>query len=221
MYFKKLFFFFILLPVLVTAKTTSVIETDTIMLDKLAATVNEEIITYSDIEKAIRIFSIPQAENQSDNDFYKQVLEDLIDYKVVAIEYKNDMVLEDEDYDLIQSSVIEKNGSLERLNALLRTYGMEWTDFKSFIREKVAYEKVLDKLVKIKVSIPFSDIENYYNTQYLPSQENLGLQPKSLIEMSPEIETYLRKEQTQQELTGWLKQLRSSYKIENKLGNEN
>lgn len=221
MYFKKLFFLLILLPVLVMAKTTSVTEIDTIMLDKLAATVNEEIITYSDIEKAIRIFSIPQPENQSNTDFYKQVLEDLIDYKVVAIEYRNDMVLEDEDYDLIQSSVIEKNGSLERLNAVLRSYGMEWNDFKAFIREKVAYEKVLDKLVKIKVSIPFSDIENYYNTQYLPSQENIGLQPKSLIEMSPEIETYLRKEQTQQELTGWLKQLRASYKIENKLGNEN
>jgi len=39
----------------------------------------------------------------------------------------------------------------------------------------------------------------------------------SLFEIAPQIERHLGKVQTQEKLAGWLKEIRSSYKIENKL----
>jgi hypothetical protein len=101
--------------------------------------------------------------------------------------------------------------------ALLKGYNMEWTDFKDFIKEKVIYEKVLQQQLRVNIIVDFKEIETFYQKQYLPLQKQLELQPLSLIEMAPQIENHLRKEHTQEKLADWLKEIRSSYKIENKL----
>lgn len=196
------------------------IDTETVRIDKIAAVVGEEFITLMDIDRAIRIFSMQKKADESENAFYVRVLDELINYKTVFLEYRNDFTLEDDDYNLVQTDVIERLGSLERLNEILRYFGMDWTDFKGFIKEKVAYEKVVNKLLKVRVSIKFNEIEDFYDNEYLPTQKKLGLNPQSLIDMSPQIENHLRKERLQKELSGWLTEIRASFKIENKLSKE-
>jgi hypothetical protein len=100
---------------------------------------------------------------------------------------------------------------------LLRRFDMEWQDFKDFIMEKVAYEKVLRETFQIKININFQDIVAFYNEQYLPSQQSLRLKPKTMIEMAPLIETQLKKDRTDETLAEWLGEITASYKIENKL----
>jgi hypothetical protein len=192
----------------------------TIQIDKIAAVVEEEIITITDIDKAIQFYSFLRKKQETDNEFYNYVLEELINYKAVFLEYKNEIALEEEDYDIVQTSVILKQGSLENLTTLLHSFGMEWADFKVFIKEKVAYEMVLNKLLKVRISVSFNDIEAFYNKEYLPLQEQMGLTPKSLVEMAPQIENHLRKERIREDLSSWLADIRASLKIENKLKEE-
>ena len=68
-----------------------------------------------------------------------------------------------------------------------------------------------------QIIINFKEIESFYNKEYLPAQKKLKLKPKTLIEMTPLIEKHLRKIRTDEELSDWLKEIRSSHKIENKL----
>jgi len=192
-------------------------DTPTILVDKIATVVNDELITFTDIDKAIQFFPIFRKKEETEDDFYRQVLEDLINYKVVYLEYKNDFVLREEDYAEVQTPVIEKLGSLEELKKLLENFDMDWADFKNFIKEKVVYEKVLKNQLQVKTSIKFDEIEAFYTREYLPLQERLKLKPMSVIEMSTQIEQHLQKVRTQQKLAGWLQELRSSFKIENKL----
>jgi len=190
---------------------------DVILIDKIAAVVNEEIITQSDIDKAIQFYPILRKKDVSPQDFYISVLQDLINYKVVYLEYKDEYTLHQEDYTEVQTSIINKLGSYNKLMGLLRQFDMQWEDFKDFIKEKVFYQKVLKGIFQIKITIDFKEIEIFYNEQYLPSQESLQLKPKTLIEMAPLIETQLRKDRTDEALAGWLKEITTSYKIENKL----
>jgi hypothetical protein len=190
---------------------------DVILIDKIAAVVNEEIITQSDIDKAIQFYPILRKKDVSPQDFYISVLQDLINYKVVYLEYKDEYTLHQEDYTEVQTSIINKLGSYNKLMVLLRQFDMQWEDFKDFIKEKVFYQKVLKGIFQIKITIDFKEIETFYNEQYLPSQESLQLKPKTLIEMAPLIETQLRKDRTDEALAGWLKEITTSYKIENKL----
>lgn len=192
-------------------------EKNTILIDRIAAVVNDEIITLTDIDKAVQFYPGFRKKKESEEEFYARVLQDLINYKVVYLEYKNDFELQEEDYAQVQTAVIEKFGSLDKLMTRLHTFDMDWSNFKAYIREKVVYEKVLQKRLQVKITINFEEIETFYNNEYVPQQKRMDLKPLSLIEMFPRIENYLRKVRTQETLAQWLAEIRSSYKIENKL----
>jgi hypothetical protein len=191
-----------------------------ILIDRIAAVVNDEIITLTDIDKAIRFYPGFRKKQESEKQFYLRVLEELINHKVVYLEYRNELELHEEDYDPVQTPVIDKLGSLENLMLLLDTFDMDWPDFKEFIKEKVVYEKVINERLQVTISINFKEIEKFYHNEYLPAQEQMDLKPRSLIEMTAQIESHLKKVRIQQKLAEWLKEIRSSYKIENKLSKE-
>jgi hypothetical protein len=190
---------------------------NTILIDRIAAVVNDEIITLTDIDKAVQFYPGFRKKRESEEEFYAGVLQDLINYKVVYLEYKNDFELQEEDYARVQTAVIKKFGSLDKLMIRLHTFDMDWSDFKAYIREKVVYEKVLKKRLQVNITISFKEIETFYNNEYLSLQKRMDLKPLSLIEMFPQIENHLRKVRTQQNLAQWLAEIRLSYKIENKL----
>jgi parvulin-like peptidyl-prolyl isomerase len=193
------------------------LQAEVIAVDRIAAVVNDEIITQSDIDKAIRFYPVFRKKDESDRAFYISVLQDLINYKVICLEYRDEVTPRDEDYTEVETSIIKKVGSYDQLLRLLRRYDMQWRDFKAFIREKVVYEKVLNQKIRLKLTINFQEIQRFYNEQYLPQQRGLGLKPRTLIEMAPLIETKLRKDRIEQELAEWMKEIAASYKIENKL----
>ncbi|MCJ7524499.1 MAG: hypothetical protein MUP71_04645 [Candidatus Aminicenantes bacterium] len=188
-----------------------------ILVDKIAATVNEEIITIHDIERAIAFFPMLRQNKESEENFYFRILGDLITYKTIALEFGDEFNLSEEDFELVQRQILKKAGSLEKLLAMLNNFAMNWSDFEEFIREKVLYEKVLREKFQIEITIPFNEIEEFFNQEYLPSQKQLGLEPRILVEMAPGIEKYLRKLRTEKQLSAWLNDIRSSYKIETKL----
>jgi len=218
MYFKKVIFF-ILFQAALSLFAFMHLDAEMILIDKIAATVNEEIITFTDVDKCIQFYPILRKKEESEQDFYIRALQDLINYKVVYLEYKDDFSLQEEDYEEVQTAVIEKLGSLDKLMTLLNKFDLEWQDFKDFIKERVAYEKVLKKQFQVKIAIDFKDIAAFYNEEYVPLQERLGLKPRTLIEMYSLIEQQLKKVriQEQEKLSQWLTEIRSSYKIENKL----
>jgi len=192
-------------------------QADTILIDRIAATVNEEIITLTDIDKAIQFFPLFRAGIETEEAFYTRVLEELINYKVLYLEYKDEFNLMEEDYDEVQTPVIRRLGSLDKLMKVLEKFDMEWADFKNFIKEKVAYDKVLQEKFLSEIKIDFREIENFYNKEYVPQQQQLNLTPGTLIEMTPHIEKQLKKTRLKEQSSAWLREMKSSYKIENKL----
>jgi hypothetical protein len=188
-----------------------------ILIDKIAAQVNEEIITVHDIERAIVFFPQQRLDGESEGNFYFRVLGDLIHHKVIALEYGDEFSLGEEDFETVQTQILQKAGSLEKLLAALDGFAMTWNDFEAFIREKVLFEKVLREKFPMELAIPFAEIEEFFNREYLPSQLRLGLEPQSLAEMTPQIEKHLRKLRVEKQLASWLSDIRSAYKVEIKL----
>lgn len=188
-----------------------------ILVDKIAALVNEEIITIHDIERVIIFYPVLRQKNETEENFYFRVLSDLINYKMIYLEFSDEFNLSEEDFEQVQTSILKKAGSLEKLLALLNNFTMSWSDFQNFIRGKVLYEKVLKEKFQMEITVPFNEIENFYNNDYIPSQQRLGLIPQNLVEMAPVIEKYLRQLRTEEQLSTWLNNLRSNYNIEIKL----
>ncbi len=196
------------------------VRAEPVLIDQIAAVVNDEIITLSDIQKAIKLYPLFRDKNENEKDFQKRVLLSLINHKVIYHEYRDEFRLSEEDYEEVQILVIKKIGSLGELMILLRHYDMDWPDFKQFIIEKVVYEKVLNDQFSTKITIPYAEIQEFYNQEYLPVQQRLGLQARSLIEMTPLIEKHLSKKLTDTRLKAWLKDIKTIYRIESLLFQE-
>jgi len=192
-----------------------------ILVDKIAAIVNEEIITIHDIERAIVFFPILRQKSETEENFYFRVLSDLVSYKAIYLEFSDEFSLSEEDFEQVQTPILKKTGSLEKLLAVLNNFTMSWSDFQNFIREKVLYEKVLREKFQMEITVPFAEIENFYHNDYFPSQQRLGLAPQTLVEMAPVIEKYIRQLRTAEQLSGWLNDLRANYQIEIKLRSRN
>jgi hypothetical protein len=189
-----------------------------ILIDRIEATVNDALITRLDVDRARLFFPILQESGQSETDFRRLVLEELIDYKVLSLEFGDEVNLREEDFEQVQLGVIAKLGSLDVVYPLLRGYGMSWPDFKAFIRERVVYEKVIAERLETRAVVSYREIEAFYTEHYVPLQETLGLNPKSLVEMTPQIERHLSKKRSSDQLEGWLKEIRGRYRIEYRTG---
>jgi len=183
------------------------------LVDKIAAVVGDDLITLSDIQKAVAFYPEYMSVSGSGDFPESQVLEDLIDTHVIYLEYRDEFSLKDEDFEDVQTSIIKKVGSIEDLESLLRRFAMEWEDLKSLIREKVVFEKVVRERFQMQINIPFPEIERYYNEQYLPIQQRLQLQSRTLVEMTPLIEKHLRRKRTEYRLRGWIAEIKSGYRI--------
>ena len=188
-----------------------------VLVDKIAATVNNEIITVHDIERAIALFPMLRREDEPEEHFFFRILNELITYKAISLEYGDEFNLGEEDFEAVQTQLLQKSGSLEQLLATLGQFSMSWGDLEAFIREKVLYEKVLREKFPMELAIPFEEIEEFFQRDYLPSQLQLGLEPRSLAEMAPQIEKYLRTLRVEKQQSAWLGDIRSAYQVEIKL----
>lgn len=190
---------------------------ESVLVDRVVARVNSEIITLSDVQKAVVFFPLFRAVSESEDAFFERILADMINYKVVYLEYSGEFALTDDDYEQLQTPLVKKLGSFDLLLELLHNYGMEWDDFRGFMRERVLFEKVLREKFQFNIVVPYEEIERFYQAEYLPMQKQLNIEPKNVVEMAPLIERYLRKIRAEERLGGWLSDLKSSYLIENKL----
>lgn len=196
------------------------IQPSEIVVDKIAAVVNEDIITVSDIDKSLLLYSPVGSSGSDEGDLYLKELNKLINYKVVFLEYKDQFELTEEDFENVQRSIIERYGSLDDTKRILEKFDMDLKDFRLFLTEKILYEKVIEDKFKLGVVIEFSNIEKFYKSDYRPSREKLGIEPKSIIEMTPVIENFLRGKKVRKELSQWLEGIKASYSIKNILSDE-
>ncbi|MEN8222229.1 MAG: hypothetical protein ABFR36_03125 [Acidobacteriota bacterium] len=191
-----------------------------IVVDRIAAVVNTEVITLSDIDKSLLFNSPSDNSRKDDSDLYLNELKKLIDHKVVYLEYKDQFQPTDGDFENVQLTIIKRYGSLDNVNSVLKKFDMDLKDLREFLIEKIIYEKVIKDKFLLGVVIESSEIEKFYNEKYLPSQNRLKIEPKSIIEMTPQIEDHLRGNKVKEELAFWIEGLKASYKIENKLSKE-
>ena len=187
------------------------------LIDKVVAAVNDGIITYTDVEKAILFYPELLRLEKTDEDFYRHIVDELVNYRVVFLEYRDEFTLSEDDYEQVQTPILQKIGSMDQLRDILQGYQMTWSDFQAFIREKVLFEKVMRERFSMNIEIAFADIEAFYQTQYIPSQSELQIEPRSMVEMAPTIEKYLRQARTAERLSAWLNDLKRGYRIDIKL----
>jgi peptidyl-prolyl cis-trans isomerase SurA len=145
-----------------------------VVVDRIVAVVNNDIITLFDLERALRPFAQnikalrypPEKARQMLFQVRKDMLNQLIDAKLADQEIKRNQIAVSEQ---------EINGTIERLKESrsftdeqlregLSQQGMTMEEYRKQIKEQILRSKLINREVKSKIVITKEDINAYYDS---------------------------------------------------------
>jgi len=182
------------------------------VVDCIAAKVNADIITLSDI-RIIQAFGIGKGETgRVDAQTLRQTLEEAINRRVVIeLVPENIAVTADEVDQLVQRS--KENLGPGEWQKKLDEFGLEADDLKAYLREVLVYERIISLRFSQSVGVSLKEIESYYNDVYLAAQKARGEEPKPMIQILDDIESEIGKEKIERQISLWIKNLRQQAEV--------
>ena len=141
------------------------------IVDKIVAQVNDEIITMSELEQAMKFFkgnpsSPPPTENEA---FRKQMLDILIDRKLAKAEAKRyGLTVPDKDLQKALDDIKKKNGFADdaALSQALVKDGMTIEQLRQQITEQIQQDRLMALTIKDIPKIPEADIKRFYEENF-------------------------------------------------------
>jgi len=189
-----------------------------ILLDKIVATVDTDIITLRELKAFYPLHICSKSERNPSA--LMGCLNELIEFSVVQKEITERKEIKEEDYVEEEERIISELGGLNRVLGILEALDMSWEEFRGILSKKIISKKLIESLFYSRVSVSLEEIEEFYNKNYLPTMKSLEIPPLSLIEMSPAIEREIAREKTKKAIEEWIRERRSFHEI-NILLNEN
>jgi hypothetical protein len=183
------------------------------IVDCLVAVVNEQVITLRDV-RIVNGFKLYEEEIQgkAGNRLYL-TLEELINQRVVIDFARENISVKSDELDSALRSVLDRLGPRE-VERRLEEFDMDLDDLRAYLEGKLLYQKIISLRFTQGVLVSLKEIEDYYQEVYGPSQKQKGIEPKPMIEVLTEIESLLRREKIEKQITSWIRAIRSQVEVE-------
>ncbi len=182
------------------------------VVDCIVAVVNNRVITLTDL-KFMDSFSLYEEEiGNTGGDRLASILEKAIDQKVILDLIPGNLAVTGEELAQSLSGLAQKLGA-EDIRNKLGQFGAGEETLRSFIEEKLLYQKVISQRFSQTAVVSLKEIETYYQETYLPGQKKQGLEPEPMVQILGQIESLIKKEKTAQQISTWTKNLRAQAEI--------
>jgi hypothetical protein len=177
------------------------------VVDCVAAKVNADIITLSDI-RILHAFGIGEEETgKVDAQVLQQTLEEAVNRRVVIELVSENIAVTADELNQQLQKLKEKFGPGE-WQQKLDEFGLQADDLKPYLREVLIYKRIISLRFSQSVDVNLKEIESYYNDVYVPDQKAKGEEPKPMIQILDDIESKIRKERVERQISLWIKNLR-------------
>jgi peptidyl-prolyl cis-trans isomerase SurA len=157
--------------------------------NRIVAIVNDEIITFYELEKAKRIYKLPATEKEGEEESQKQLLFQLIDQKLIDMQIKKlGVQISSEEVDKAVARIREDqkwNNPEDFARALLRE-GFTESEFKNKIKEQILRFKLISREIGSKIIIPENQVREYYEKNRSQFRKTEGIQLAHIFWPVPE-----------------------------------
>src|SRR4030042_1140476 len=146
--------------------------------NRIVAIVNNEIITFHELEKAGRIFKLSEMEKGKQEETQKQILFQLIDQKLVDNQIKRlGVQISSEEVDKAVARIKEdqKLNSSEDFSAVLNREGLSEAEFRNKIKEQILRFRLISREIGSKIIIPEDRIREYYQNHQIQFRKIEGV----------------------------------------------
>ncbi len=208
---KKIFLYTILLAVSLTLAAGSY---GAVLLDRVVATVNDEVITWSELMSVIsiegRAFLKDVPENQKKarmKEMERPFLKNMVEMKLQLQEAKKmGISIDDTEIDSAISEIKKKyNMTDEILKRSLDAEGITMEDYRKRLSEQIIVTKVINSAIKSNIVITDSEVEEYYeaNSERYSGDEKVKI--RQILFTIPEEGMREALEQRAKDITGRIK----------------
>jgi peptidyl-prolyl cis-trans isomerase SurA len=183
------------------------------MVDRILALVNGQVITLTDVRVAKTFGLYEKRKEPTSNDTIEQVLQKMIDQKLVIQVTRDDTSVSRQEMDAFLENILEEMGN-DRFREELDKFGMERSNLGPYAYERILYTRILSSRFDRAVLVTLEEIQGYYETRYVPGQQRQGLEPKTMLDIFDDIESILRREKSEGQVREWLQNLREKADIQ-------
>ena len=183
------------------------------VIDRVAAVVNEYVITLSDVKIAASFDLFDEETVSQEADFFV-TLDWLINQKLVLGLTQESRSIEPEAVEAAYQSLLHKLGN-EVVKTKLDSFGLKKEDIQDYLFEIILFQRIIEDRFGMAVRVSLREIEDYYRDKYVlirTDPKDSELLP--LMEVLEEIESAIKKEKIKILVEEWLKNLRREADIQ-------
>lgn len=138
-----------------------------VLVDRIAAIVNEDVITLSEVRAAAKPLERAGQSEAERQKLYEDVLDDLIADRLLEQQLQgSDVEVTEADLErAIQDILRQNNISMSQLEQALASRDMSMSQYREDLRQQLLRLKVIDRNVRSKITITESDVEEEYRRQ--------------------------------------------------------
>ncbi len=204
------------LPLTGTGQTQAERQAGAIVVDYMVATVNGDLITYSDVVWQLALQPNAPIEPPRADDL-KRTLELIIDQRLIFQEAQKLPTLhaDDKEVEATLADLVRHFSSQEELRRRLTHVGLTSEKLREIVHGRVDIEKYLDFRFRNFVVVTAKEIEDYYKDVYVPRfrARSPGAIIPALETVRKEIERTLTESKTESSMQGFLDAMRQRAEI--------
>lgn len=183
------------------------------IVDRIVAVVNDEVITLTDVDISYRFGLFEDLQGSQGDETRRRILDRMIDQKLVVQLASESVSVGEEELEMSLSDVVQRTDP-DIAGAALLQFGLDWDDLKSYLREKLSFQKVISQRFSRRIIVSIDEIEKHYEQVYVPSQREKNLSPQPMIEVLDQIERDLRREKVEDQVREWIDNLKRQANIQ-------
>jgi peptidyl-prolyl cis-trans isomerase SurA len=152
------------------------VQANTVIIDRIVAIVNDEIITFSEFNKYKTLMYMGMPNQGSGGDFDREVLSQIIEKKIVIQEAKKLKIeVKKKEIDMAIENVLKRNKiTLKNLELSLAEQGSTFEEYRRLLKDEIMQSHVVGREVQAQITITNNDIKKYYEENIKPKEKPGG-----------------------------------------------
>ncbi len=185
-------------------------------IDRVAALVDRQVLTVSEVSQMADIRFFPRLAAQSDDDHRRFILDSLI---AQALRFRDveRFGAEDVSKDSIEARLLQiqkRFASPAEFTATLQRAQLSLDEVRALVKRQLQVEGYIQERFAPMIFVSTDEIEAYYRGTWSQQRRQRGLPVPQLSEVQDEIRTLLKSTRLQQEVDKWTTQLRSRANVD-------
>jgi hypothetical protein len=198
------------------AATAAAAPAAAVVIDRVAATVEGDVITVTAVDQMIALSVYPQRSDEDEAAYRRRVLDAMISHllrfrdveRFGAQEVSRDAV------EARVQAILGRFGSPEAFAAELERVEVSLDELRAILTRQLQVAAYIDERFSPTIFVSLEEIERYYSENWIPQRRSRGLAVEPLGEVREQIREILKAERLEAQISRWTEELRSRANVD-------